>query len=121
RIHALDSRNSLAVQPRAKAAPRRAMRRPGRMPMNDQRLYLNPRTFERTLRNAIVTLQRVCQDEDLSAVRWVGKCLHVTGHPGIEDYFAPCFPAGAKRAAAEDHTVIQHESHGIVLSPKGRA
>src|SRR5262249_24111417 len=69
RINSAHRRHAVGVQPGAQRPCRSAVSGPIALVMNDQPLHLNRGTFKRPLRDAVIALQGIRQDEKLPAIR----------------------------------------------------
>jgi hypothetical protein len=61
--------------------------------------------------NAVAADERIGEDEDLAAVRRVGKRLDVSGHGRVEDHLAADRPRRPERTAGHLRAVLQHQLH----------
>lgn len=95
-INAFHRRYHLTLEPISERALRRMMRWLAVVVMNDHRLRLNPIALEWPFRHAVVSLQRIGADEDLTSIRRIGQRLDITGHAGVEDDFPLRLPQRAE-------------------------
>src|SRR5262249_44656537 len=61
--------------------------------------------------NAVAADEWIGEDEDLAAVRRVGKRLDVSGHGGVEDHLTADRPRPPERTAGHLRAVLQQELH----------
>ena len=68
-------------------------------------------------RHPVVAGERVGQDQYLSAVGGIRQRLDITGHAGIEHYFANDRRAGSEALAGKAGAVFEDKNYGRHLAP----
>ena len=116
RIDACDARYFLTFQPVAKAfhcVPVAVLRR---VVTYDDRFGMNLFTFHESgesvgfdgkRRNSVITHQRIGKSHQLSGVGRVSKALRISGHGGVENYFARHRLLVAKRLTGKPAPVVK--------------